>query len=136
MTSAASSSLGVPPTDATTRPFTDATYATSAANSCAAEGEKPKTPLNAMADKRTTALVTFAEIIGLPLRYATNLLILPPKASVRLKEVTPSSSQATASPSMMQERERRRVNVSMIGRAALQPPGVPLLRPLTSKPSC
>jgi len=32
----------------------------------------------------------------------------------RLNEVTPLSSQATASPSMMQEGERRRANVSTI----------------------
>ena len=31
---------------------------------------------------------------------------------MRLNEATPLSSQATASPSMMQERERRRANVS------------------------
>src|SRR5215831_8972064 len=33
---------------------------------------------------------------------------------MRLNEATPLSSQATASPSMMQERERRRANVSTI----------------------
>jgi hypothetical protein len=32
----------------------------------------------------------------------------------RSNEATPLSSQATASPSMMQERERRRANVSTI----------------------
>ena len=33
---------------------------------------------------------------------------------MRLNEATPLSSQATASPSMMQERERKRANVSTI----------------------
>src|SRR5262245_35995576 len=66
MTSAVSSRLGVPRANATTRPLTDATYATSA--SCAADGEKPKTPPKPMAAKTTAALLTFTEIIGLPLQ--------------------------------------------------------------------
>jgi hypothetical protein len=37
---------------------------------------------------------------------------------MRLNEATPLSSQATASQSMMQERERRRANVSTIKREA------------------
>ena len=38
---------------------------------------------------------------------------------MRLNEATPLSSQATASPSMMQERERRRANVSTDQRKAV-----------------
>jgi len=68
MTSAVPSRLGVR-TKATTRPLTVATYPMSvAASSCAAHGEKPKTPPKPMAETTTAALVTFAEIIGLPLQ--------------------------------------------------------------------
>src|SRR5215831_15566981 len=64
---------------------------------------------------------------------------------MRSKEATPLSSQATASPSMMQERERRRANVSTISgkRWVRSLPGrlysltcAPVLRAIMRKPSC
>src|SRR5262245_22801529 len=70
MTSAVSSRLGVPRTKATTRPLTAATWATSGAASCAADGEKPKTPAKPMVETRTAALVTFAEIMAFPFGFS------------------------------------------------------------------
>src|SRR5262245_1443504 len=70
MASAASSRLGVPRNEATTRPLTAATWATSAGASCAADSETPKIPAKPMIETRTAALVTFAEIMAFPFPFS------------------------------------------------------------------